>query len=344
MSLAVLSGTSGRLDNYCIFGGNFQLELCGVSRRNNCSNDAKNDDGWYICNAHLSRKFKMQKNAIPIADREGTTFYRSSGISLVGHEETGKDRILIPTRANYESVLNIQHMSLADQLVLHMIYENLEAQRDVCNNLRKATSYERVSERFEKALYPPLKALYDRTTKILATTNPLSYCARVIYDSIRVYGSSNQAEDVAGALVKRMPPFIINLINKCVAPEILKIETKDIMLRNCATCHIDETGLVASVRLYNPIMPRFLNKDESDYIHVETVVRFSGNSIALNEQLAIYCEHQLDVPLMLGVEIIATSNTAIPQTQPVSMEELVNPSNVPPIAREEPLIIPPATI
>lgn len=329
------------MGNYCIFGANVELDLCNTRRRNNCSSDARNNDGWFICNAHLSRKFKMQKNAIPISDIEGTTFYRSSGISLVGHEETGKDRILIPNRNNYESVMNIQQMSLADQLILHQIYDNVEAQRTVCLSLRNATSYERLSERFDQVIWPPLKLLYERTRSILAMTDPSSFCAKVIGDGVHVYGSSDRGEDISSRIVREMPSFIRNLINKCVAPEILKIESKEIMLRNCATCHIDETGLVASVRLYNPYIPRFINKDESDYIQVETVVKFRGNPTALNEQMAVYSEHQIHVPVMLGVEIMPTSNNNIGSLlPPIDVETIINPNDVPPVIRQEPLLIP----
>ncbi len=279
----------------------------------------------------------MEKNSIPISDQEGTTFYRSSGISLVGQEEVGNRRILIPSRNNYETVLNVNQMSTADQLIVHMIYENIQAQKEVCARLRDYSGLERLSERFDQGVWAPLKMLYERTASILAKTDPNSFCSRINNINVRLYGANDIAENLSDDIVKKMPPFLRNLIHKCVAPETMKVETKTIMLRNCPTVHIDESGLVASVQLYNPITPRYFSKNESDYIRIETVVRFSGNAEALNENISMYCEHPLYVPVMLGIEVITTSNTNVSSSKRYfpDPESIVNTAGVPPLSREE---------
>ncbi|QEI03456.1 VP39 [Spodoptera cosmioides nucleopolyhedrovirus] len=307
MALTPVSSTATRRGNYCIFGAVQPFDVCRTYS-NNCSPDANFDDGWYICEYHASIRFKMEKMAMPIPDGEGNTYFRTVGKSLVSDKAEGNERILIPTADNYETVLNINAMSLPEQLVFHMIYNNKAKQERVCQMLQ-------FNEHFQTDIYKLVEDVYNNTMSVLALTDPTRYCSRVSQNSTRIYGV-NDENDIAEQTISRMPGFLQNLINKCVAPQTMTIEKQTLEFRNCTTCRIDSTGLVADVKLYNPVEPKYRSGYNENYLLIDSVFKFRGNSRALQTALNRYEQYPVVVPLILGSEIVVTANSLKPMLLP----------------------------
>ncbi|AYN45027.1 VP39 [Alphabaculovirus alterspexiguae] len=308
MALAPFSSTTSRRGNYCVFGAVRPLDPCRTYG-SECSSDASFDDGWYICEKHASTKFKIEKMAMPIPDSEGNTFYRTIGRSLVSDKAEGNDRILIPTANNYETVMNVQAMSLPEQLVCHMIYNNKAKQEQVCQMLQ-------LNQTYQADIIKMIETVYGNTMNVLALTDPQRYCSRVSQNSERVYGVRDD-NDIADQVVKQMPGFLNNLINKCVAPETMTIESQTLEFRNCPTCRIDESGLVADVKLYNPIEPRHQKGYNENYLVIDNVFKFRGNARALQKSLERYDQYPIWVPLFLGSEIVITAKNLKPSNPTV---------------------------
>lgn len=253
---------------------------------------------------------------LPIPDADGNTYYRTVGKSLVNHKAVGNDRILIPTRDNYESVLNIRALPLALQLVVHMIYDNVPEQEAICQLLQ-------VNENFQKDTYKIAENLYSRTESILALTNPSRYCSRVALDGERIWG--NGERNTAGEVYRRMPTFLQNLIDKAVAPDTMQIENEELLIRNCYTCQIKSEGLVADVHLYNPVEPKYRAGLNENVLQVENVLKFKGNSNAMQKSLNRYEHYPITVPLMLGTQIVVTAKT-VPRSRAYTITDLSNPA------------------
>lgn len=245
---------------------------------------------------------------MPIPDGEGNTFFRTVGKSLVSDKDEGIDRILIPTADNYETVLKINSMSLPEQLVFHMIYGDRAKQERVCQMLQ-------FNENFQTDTYRIVENLYNNTLSILSLTDPSRYCSRVSQNSTRVYGV-NDENDTAEQTINKMPGFLQNLINKCVAPETMTIEDQTLEFRNCATCRINNTGLVADVKLYNPVEPKYRSGYNQNFLQIESVLKFRGNAIALQKSLARYEPYPVVVPLVLGSEVVVTASSLKPLPLP----------------------------
>ncbi|ABM45787.1 major capsid protein [Spodoptera frugiperda multiple nucleopolyhedrovirus] len=323
MALTPISSTATKRNNFCIFGAVQSFDPCYTYTKT-CSPDAAFDDGWYICEYHASIRFKIEKMVMPIPDGEGRTYYRTVGKSLVSDKAEGSERILIPTADNYETVLNINAMSLPEQLIFHMIYKNREKQERVCQMLQ-------FNEHFQTEIYKIINSVYNNTRNVLAMTDPTQYCSRVSQNSTRVYGV-NDENDIAEQTINRMPGFLQNLINKCVAPQTMNIENQTLEFRNCATCRIDTTGLVADVKLYNPIEPKYKSKRDENYLIVDNVFKFRGNTKALQTSLNRYEQYPVVVPLILGSEIVVTANSLkqVPLPRILPLPEEVNPP-IPPV-------------
>jgi hypothetical protein len=302
--------TNRQLRNYCIYGAVQPFNSCRPYE-SPCSPDAKfKDDGWYLCERHASIFFKMEKMVLPIPDSEGNTYNRMVGKSLVSHlaPDNNIDRVLIPTKDNYETVLSVQGMSLAEQLVTHMIYENETQQRVICDLLR-------AQETFSTDGYSVLEVVYSHATNILSITDPNRFCSYVNSVETRTFSplsnEENRNDDIFNS---KMPKFMQNLINKSVAPETIQMEnrgtTSSIMIRNCATCSLNRSGLVASALLYNQAVPKYRMRNDNIF-KIENVVLFKGNANALNKSLATrYEEYPIIVPLILGTEIRTNKTTA----------------------------------
>nr|ANW12248.1 vp39 [Malacosoma sp. alphabaculovirus] len=301
--------TTRQLRNYCIYGAVQPFSSCRPYE-SPCSPDAKfRDDGWYLCERHASIFFKMEKMVLPIPDSEGNTYNRMVGKSLVSHlaPDNNIDRVLIPTVDNYETVLSVQGMSLAEQLVTHMIYENERQQRVICDLLR-------AQETFSTDGYSVLEVVYSHATNILSITDPNRFCSYVNSVETRTYSQLSNEENRNDDIFNKMPKFIQNLISKSVAPETIQMEnrgvTSTIMIRNCATCTLTRSGLVASALLYNQAVPKYRMRNDNIF-KIENVVLFKGNANALNKSLATrYEEYPIIVPLILGTEIRTNKTTA----------------------------------
>lgn len=300
MALVVSGMATGRINNYCIFGSVQPFDACGPYR-SPCSDDAKNNDGWLICDYHLSTRFKMEKMVLPIPDADGTALNRTLARSLVNHKAIGDERILVPTKRNYMSVLNILALQLAEQYIFHIIYENDVERERICQMLE-------ISERFENDAYKVVDTINARTSAIMAMVTPNRYCSRPLYTDDRIWSVTDE-NNVGGQVFNEMPPFLKNLISKAVGPEIMQIENEELLLRNCATCHITQSGLVADVRLYNPIESKYRRSANENVLQIENVLKFRGNANALQKNLNRYDPYSLEVPLMLGTQIAITDKT-----------------------------------
>ncbi|AUF81595.1 vp39 [Malacosoma neustria nucleopolyhedrovirus] len=261
----------------------------------------------------------MEKMVLPIPDSEGNTYNRMVGKSLVSHlaPDNNIDRVLIPTVDNYETVLSVQGMSLAEQLVTHMIYENERQQRVICDLLR-------AQETFSTDGYSVLEVVYSHATNILSITDPNRFCSYVNSVETRLYSQLSNEEN-RNDIFNNMPKFLQNLISKSVAPETIQMEnrgiTSTIMIRNCATCSLTRSGLVASALLYNQAVPKYRMRNDNVF-KIENVVLFKGNANALNKSLGTrYEEYPIIVPLILGTEIRtnkATASIPTPMLSPAS--------------------------
>lgn len=252
----------------------------------------------------------------PIPDGDYTVYYRSVGKSLIS--DTNTDRIFIPTKQNYETVLNIPAMSLPEQLVFHMIYDNRAKQDEVCRMLQ-------FNESFQTDLYRVVEQVYNKTAAVLALTDPSRYCSRVSQNAERIYGT-NDRNNIADQTYDSMPGFIKNLIYKCVAPQTLDVQGSRLELRNCATCQITEEGLVSHINLYNPVVPKYRSNYSDSVVHVENVLKFRGGNKALQTGLARYEPYPLIVPLMLGSEVMVTNKNV----KRMPLPQILPPLTIPP--------------
>uniref|UniRef100_UPI00406DB513 Glutathione S-transferase class-mu 26 kDa isozyme,Viral capsid 39 protein n=1 Tax=Schistosoma japonicum TaxID=6182 RepID=UPI00406DB513 len=291
MALVTVPTATTRLRNFCVFSSVKPLDFCD-QYSSPCSSDATVDDGWFVCEYHASRFFKMEKLALAIPDGTGNNYYRTVGKSLVDDKAEGIERILIPSQNNYETVLNLSLLGPAERLVFYMIYDNKEKQNEICQQLR-------MYERFRPEV---VEELYNSTLRVLALTNPDAYCAQTNTNESRSFGLSVE-DDLAFNV---LPTFIQNLIRKCVAPESLTIGTEDLQLRNANTCRITSEGLLASVRLYNSVQPKYLYGVNENRLQIRNVLQFQGNANALQQKLSRYELYQINIPLFLGKQIIST--------------------------------------
>ncbi|ACH88613.1 Vp39 [Helicoverpa armigera multiple nucleopolyhedrovirus] len=297
MALTPLGSNQPQRNN-CIFGAIRPFDTCRTYG-NPCSSDASQDDGWFICEYHLSIRFRMEKMVLPIPDGEGTIYNRSVGKSLVS--ESDENRILIPTATNYEEVLKLPSMSLPEQLIFHMIYDQPDKQNNICKLLQ-------YNENFHSDLYQVVEQVYNKTAGVLAKTNPERFCARVNTNNYRTYGSADDT-NVSNITYNALPGFLKNLIFKSVAPCTMDYTSGSLQLRNAPTCAITEQGLVASADIYNPVVPKYVSGYQENILKVDNVLRFKGNAVALQSSLSRYEHYPLVVPLMLGSETLITRDT-----------------------------------
>jgi hypothetical protein len=229
----------------------------------------------------------------------------------VGHKERGDQRILVPTRANYESVLKVPTLMQSEQLIVHMIYDNARRINEICNSIRNVEYMEGVHQIIEE--------VYSNTRSILALTDPNAFCSRVAQDELRYFSPYEGAAAPEGAatadtVFARMPGFLQNFIKRAVQPEMLQIDTEELRLRNCPTCRIDSRGLVAEVdgvQLYNPIKPNDIIRFQPNRLQVRNVLKFEGDTRSLAKTLSYYEEYPLEVPLYLGRQIISSDNNLL---------------------------------
>ncbi|QWO71623.1 VP39 [Orgyia pseudotsugata single capsid nuclopolyhedrovirus] len=303
MSLAPALLNATRRKSYCVFNAVQPLDGCR-SYGSPCTSDNTIDDGFYICDGHLL-PFKMEKMSLPIPDADGNKYNRTLARSLVSHTDVGDKRILVPTKNNYQTVLHVNNMSNAEQLVWHMIYENEPEQERICKLLE-------ANENFQTRTYPIAENIFSVTTSILAMTNPRRYCSRVNSNTERIWGAGD-ANNEAGRTFLAMPPFIQNLISTAVAPEKMRIDDNTLLIRESPTCHIRESGLVADVALYNPKRSKYVSdNDNLNVVKMTTNLKFEGNAYALRRQLTRYEAYEIGAPLFLGEQIVTTANTALP--------------------------------
>ena len=121
--------------NRCIFASIVSFDAC-ITYKSPCSPDAYHDDGWFICNNHLIKRFKMSKMVLPIFDEDDNQFKMTIARHLVGNKERGIKRILIPSATNYQDVFNLNSMMQAEQLIFHLIYNNENAVNTIFENLK----------------------------------------------------------------------------------------------------------------------------------------------------------------------------------------------------------------
>ncbi|QDL56966.1 VP39 [Dione juno nucleopolyhedrovirus] len=307
MALVSPGVSSRRSTNHCVFGAIEPFDSC-ITYRSPCSSDASVDDGWFICDYHLKLRFKMSKMVLPIFDEDDNQYKRTIARHLVGHKERGDKRILVPTRNNYMTVFNLPSMMLSEQLIFHLIYDNrLEVNR-ICASLKN-------NENFMESTYSVVENVYNSTRNILSLTDPQAYCSRVANDDVRFFDATvvnnNYQAGNGDTVFNNMPGFLRNLIRRAVAPETLQIDTEDLRLRNSNTCVINDTGLVATVEgteLYNPVRSSDIIKTRPNRLQIRNVLKFEGDTRALERALGRYEEYPLFVPLFLGYQLVNLQN------------------------------------
>ncbi|AIU41312.1 vp39 [Sucra jujuba nucleopolyhedrovirus] len=317
MSLVPLMGSSltNRLRSYCIFNSVQPLNAC-QSYGSPCTPDHTIDDGTYICQGHLTR-LKMEKMVLPIPDSDGNTYNRLIARSLVMDSAIGDQRILVPVYRNYQTVLFINQLSYAEQLIWHMIYNNRAEQDRICNLLQVGEAT------FQTDSYKIAQDIFARTLGILALTNPQRQCSPIRTNNTRIYYSDGNStiRDEISSTITEWPDFIKNLVDRLIAPEIINIDEKSLMLRNCSTCQIRRDGLIAEPNLYNPEVSRYMNPKNENILQIQTVLKFKGNSVALQRPLNRYEPFPVIVPLFLGQENVITLNTIPPYKTFVLQEQ-----------------------
>ncbi|AVA31153.1 vp39 [Oxyplax ochracea nucleopolyhedrovirus] len=326
--MLVVATNSRRLTNYCIFAAIVPFDAC-ITYKSPCSPDASVDDGWFICDYHLKLRFKMAKLVLPIFDEDDNQFKRTVARHLVGHKD--KNRILVPTAQNYETVLNLNGMMQSEQLIFHLIYNNTRRVNEICNMLQNSESY-------ITNTYNIIENIYSHTQNILALTDPKAYCSRVSRDDVR-YFNVNRNNTVRDITFNNYTGFLQNLIRRAVAPEILQIDSEELRLRNCATCDITENGLTATVEgteLYNPIKNCDIVGRQPNRLQIRNVLKFEGDTRGLERTLARYEEYPMYVPLFLGYQLIKSQNNVLdvnnlfPQINPSPEETAPVPATAPP--------------
>ncbi|AHD25555.1 vp39 [Choristoneura murinana nucleopolyhedrovirus] len=330
MALVSPGVSSRRSTNHCIFGAIAPFDPC-ITYRSPCSSDASMDDGWFICNYHLKLRFKMAKMVLPIYDEDDNQYKRTIARHLVSHKERGINRILVPTTDNYTTAFNLPSMMLAEQLIFHLIYNNRTEVNRICNSLQQ-------NENFLDNTYSVVENVYSSTRNILELTNPETYCSRVSNDDVRFFDATvvnnNYQAGNGDAVFNDMPSFLRNLIRRAVAPETLQIDNEDLRLRNCNTCVINATGLVATVEgteLYNPVRSADIIKTRPNRLQIRNVLKFEGDTRALERTLGRYEEYPMYVPLFLGYQLVNLQNNILR-----SNNFLPAPQAVP---RPEPLVV-----
>ncbi|AGR57102.1 VP39 [Choristoneura rosaceana nucleopolyhedrovirus] len=307
MALVSPGVLSRRSTNHCIFGAIQPFDAC-ITYRSPCSSDASVDDGWFICDYHLKLRFKMAKMVLPIYDEDDNQYKRTIARHLVGNQEREEKRILVPTVNNYTTVFNLTGMMLAEQLIFHLIYNNQEEVNRICNSLQN-------NENFIDNTYSVVENVYNSTRNILSLTDPQTYCSRVANDDLRYFDTT---PPIAGnelgngdTVFNNMPGFLRNLIRRAVAPETLQIDSQNLRLRNCSTCRIDNTGLVATIdgtELYNPVRSTDIIKTRPNRLQIRNILKFEGDTRALERTLGRYEEYPMYVPLFLGHQLVDVQN------------------------------------
>ncbi|AAR28860.1 vp39 [Leucania separata nucleopolyhedrovirus] len=290
--MSLLSGGAlpSRMRSYCAFQNVQPMEFINrTSYKSPCSEDASQDDGTYICQYHLSRYFKIEKTSLMIPDGIGTPYYRLIGKSLIN--QSSRDRILIPTADNYQTVLNLPMMSPSERLIMHMIYRNKALADELCVQFRQQESFSSVK----------VELITGPAARLIYMTDPDSYCSSVNNpNEVRLF-----VKDPELRVYTAFPPYIKNLINKLVAPEVLTIGATQMMLKNSATVAINNTGLVA-IKLYNEVIPKYVYTRNDNVLEIKNVLQFVGNDNALNKKLARYECHPIIVQLFLGSHTIGS--------------------------------------
>jgi len=273
-----------RLRSYCVFQNVQPIEFIGCTNyKSPCSEDASYNDGVYMCQYHLSRFFKIEKTSMAIPDGTGNKYYRLVGKSLIS--QNARDRVLIPTADNYQSVLNVAILPPAERLILHMIYRNKTLADEICTQLRQ-------QENFRSDV---VESVSSAASRLIHLTDPDAYCSTVSDpNNVRLF-----VKDPELRVYTSFPPFIKNLVNKLVAPEVLTINTHQFLLKNSATVAINNTGLTA-IKLYNEVEPKYLYNRNNNQLEIRNVVQFVGNDEALNKKLSRFECHPIVVQLFLG--------------------------------------------
>ncbi|AJK91753.1 vp39 [Spodoptera frugiperda granulovirus] len=317
-SIACLTGP---YRNFCIFQGVQPPEAmnCGTFTPT-CSRDSHNDDGTYICNAHLARYFKIKKQVLEIPSGVGNTSFRLLvGGSLIQQNAPEPSRITIPARENYYTYLNVANMTSMEKYVFYSIYDEPLIVSEPRNDPNQAPTGTRLIEGgYEgpiRALCSNLAAqefytedvlrdLSSKVTFLMGAIQPSIICRPVREETVRTYGDENANNQAA---FDAMPPFIKNLILRLVRPVNMLIGNEEFIIEQLPTCSIVPGKGVIPVKLYNPDKPRFnLNPYREPKFQVRAVIEFEGRATrAQQDALAGYERFVISRPLLLGREVIA---------------------------------------
>jgi Baculovirus major capsid protein VP39 len=277
-----------RFNMYCVFGVVAPLDFCN-DYDSPCSDDAKVKDGWNVCDYHASKFFRIDKRIVFIGAANNTGFQRIVARSLVGEEDS--NRVLVPNKSNYETVLGVEFMSMSERIVMYTIYDEPDKRTRIVEQLK-------YNERYDVDV---IKDIFVYIDGIVASTRSDTLALQPHIQEVRTMG--NEPEQLT--YFNSLPPFIKNLVQQAVAPEQYTIGTKDLLLRNCNTCSITPRGLEASVRLYNPCRAKLLPKSNR-FFGVRSVIEVEGSAEARGMNLGKYDRFAVEVLLYLGHSTMST--------------------------------------
>jgi Baculovirus major capsid protein VP39 len=306
------------LRNFCIFQGVQPPEYlnCGPSKPQ-CSQDADEDDGTFICDHHLTLYFKIGKMAFQIpSSGGGPPFTMLVGKTLL--QQNSEIRIMIPTKDNYETHLKVDMMSATEKFVFYNIYDEPEftAQgqpgkiRALCESLRGQEFYTE----------DVLSDLYSIVAQLKGRVNPAIYCRPIIEESTRNYNAvfpgapEELAQGTQQAVYDAMPVFIKNLIDRLVRPVTLTVTNIEASypfnLALVPTCDLEVGKGLTAPSLYNPDKPRPYNRfglTREPKFQIRVLYDFEGRASRVQRALANLEVYKVSRPLLLGTETVVTA-------------------------------------
>lgn len=233
-------------------------------------------------------------------------------------QQNSKNRIMIPTKDNYETHLKVDMMSATEKFVFYNIYDEPEVTaqgqpgkiRALCESLRGQEFYTE----------DVLSDLYSIVAQLKGRVNPAIYCRPIIdestrnYDAVFLGGPEEMAQGGQQAVYDNMPVFIKNLIDRLVRPVVLtvtNIETSyPFNLALVPTCNLEADKGLTAPALYNPEQPPLYNRYglmREPKFQIRVLYDFEGRASREQRALANLEVYKVARPLLLGTETVVTA-------------------------------------
>ncbi|ABC74966.1 major viral capsid protein 39 [Neodiprion abietis nucleopolyhedrovirus] len=229
----------------------------------NCSNYLS---GLYICQKHLEDYFRLSLRKINQLEGtdQGRVFERLSVLSRLPHNY--RNRVIVPTRRNYEDIFKVAYLPISYQLVFHLLYQNQSAIDKICQDVKISGNKFSINGGAIDALISDVK---KRLAGIITTD---------IKCSVEVTSVTRTWESVPNIINimddPQEPLFIKNLITNLICPRAMVIDNKTFKFETAANVIFVEEGLIVD-NLYNPeaeLYPLYNNRT----ISVNKVTTVSG--------------------------------------------------------------------